>query len=160
MFISPAFLLIPFFQTAVTLGFFGTFMIYLPLCISPIGIIIFKLYFEGTRINLAQIILSENKTDKVLLMKKLQTNTLRMVLFTSLIFVIININNFLFYLVNFTRPLSVNLTDLFLNGAFYPKPGILYASYLPVFITCCIILAALHKKFIPKFVLIHKDNKA
>jgi ABC-type glycerol-3-phosphate transport system permease component len=105
----------------------------------PLGIILFKLYFEGVRIELAVIQNMEDQTERNRRKRKINTSTVYMIIFVAVIVFIINVNELLLPLsmISNQAAYTLNMVLLMISGQFAMNYGILLAS---VFISFRLVL--------------------
>ncbi len=96
MFISPTVFLPTLYLNAQKLNLLNN---YIPLILAwlgcPLGIVLFKLYFEGTRSDIAQIIMLKDESVKKSLKRKISINTWKMLAFYGIIATLMVLNEFI-----------------------------------------------------------------
>lgn len=140
-FISPHVISPQLFLNFKNLGMLNNIIaVMLPYFGWPIGIILFKLYFEGVQIECAVIQNLEDQAERNIRKKRITINTVYMIIFVIVLFFIIKLNELFLPLTLLSKEstYTLNMMLLVITGKFVTEYGVLLASvfisFIPVFI--------------------------
>ncbi|MBN2535139.1 MAG: hypothetical protein JXB88_19815 [Spirochaetales bacterium] len=129
----------------------------------PIGIILFKLYFEGVRIESAIEKKQEDIREESPRRKKIIINTILMTVFVLILFFILNINDLMIPWVMISKPqlYTPNMMINYLQGSMIADYGLILAavfvSFIPVLIMGMVFIL-LQAVFFPKMKILHTKH--